>query len=120
MIDIHELGKQGEDLAVQHLVSKGYKVKERNWRAGILEIDIIAEYKGVIVIVEVRTRSDNYLLGPTETVTKQKQRSIIRAANLYLLRHDIDKECRFDIISVILQNGESTIDHIEDAFYARL
>ena len=120
MAEFHELGKSGELLAVQHFVSKGYKILETNWRKGSLEIDIIAIKSDVLVIAEVKTRSTNYFGEPEEFVTKSKQKNLIRAANRYVLEKDLDVETRFDIISVLTNGIQHKIHHIEDAFYPTL
>jgi putative endonuclease len=120
MSDSKELGKQGENAALSFLEKKGYKVLGSNWKAGANEIDIIAENDDFIVFVEVKTRSENYLEHPRTAVMASKQKSIIGAANQYIHRYNIDKECRFDIITIIKNNGEFEIDHIENAFYPTL
>ena len=77
MAESHNLGKKGEDLAVEHLWGKGYKILNRNWKSGKHEIDIIAENKDFIVFVEVKTRSENFLMSPASAgSTREKQRSI--------------------------------------------
>ena len=39
----------------EYLESLGYTIHERNWRYGHLEIDIIAQWGGTLVIAEVKT-----------------------------------------------------------------
>ena len=120
MADSHNLGREGEELATEHLLKKGYKILHRNWKSGKREIDIVAENKDFIVFVEVKTRSDDYLMHPRHAVTSEKQKSIIYAAESYLQRYNINKESRFDIVSII-SNGKSVeVEHIEDAFYPTL
>jgi len=120
MSDTKELGNQGEDFASSFLLKKGYKIVNRNWKMGANEIDIIAENDDFIVFIEVKTRSDNYLEHPYTAVTTSKQKTIIRIADHYLRRYNIDKECRFDIISVVKNNDKFDINHIENAFYPTL
>lgn len=120
MAESHELGQQGEDLAVDYLRKKGYKILHRNWKSGKREIDIIAENKDFIVFVEVKTRTDDYQMHPRHAVTSEKQKSIIYAAEGYIKRYNINKESRFDIISIISDNKSVQIEHIEDAFYPTL
>ena len=55
----NDLGKMGEDLAVQYLTDKGYEILERNWRNKHKEIDIIAKDGETLVIVEVKTRQSD-------------------------------------------------------------
>jgi len=120
MGEIHELGKQGESIASDYLVSKGFKIIETNWHAGNYELDIIAERENLIVVAEVKTRSSTVFGEPEVFVNKTKQKCIIRAANLYITNKDIDKEVRFDIITVVVKGTGTVVNHIEDAFYATL
>ena len=120
MAESHSLGQKGEDIAADHLRKSGYIIRHRNWKSGKRELDIIAENKDFIVFVEVKTRTDSYQVAPASAVTPEKQRSIIYAADGYLQKYNIDKECRFDVIAVISRGRNSEIDHIENAFYPTL
>jgi putative endonuclease len=120
MSDPNNLGTEGEAIAKEHLINKGYKILHLNWKSGKREIDIVAENKDFIVFVEVKTRSDDFHLHPRHAVTSEKQKSIIYAAENYLKRYNIDKESRFDIISIITKDRKVEIEHIEDAFYPTL
>lgn len=112
-----DTGKKGEDLAKAHLLSKGYKILEVNWRVSHLEVDIIAEHEDYLCIVEVKTRSAGYLVEPEFAVNKSKQNLLIRAANAYVSRNSIDKEVRFDIVSVVIGLKETKVELIQNAFY---
>ena len=112
----NELGKLGEDLAVQYLTDKGYEILERNWHNIHKEIDIIAKDGDDLVIVEVKARQTDEYGEPDIAVTKRKQRMLIAAANAYITRKGLDVETRFDIISIIYRDGNPVIEHIEDAF----
>lgn len=120
MSESHNLGQRGEELAAGHLIKAGYKVLFRNWKWGKHEIDIIAGNKDFIIFAEVKTRTDNYQMHPVTAVTKEKQKSIIRAADGYLQKFKIDKESRFDVITIINRGESYEIDHIENAFYPTL
>jgi len=120
MSETHELGKQGESIACGHLVSKGFKILETNWRSGSYELDIIAENEKLIVVAEVKTRSSAVFGEPEVAVNKAKQKRMIGAANTYVTRKGIDKEVRFDIISIVMKGSSTMVNHIEDAFYATL
>ena len=76
-------GLYGEDLATSLLLQKGYRILERNWRCGHLEVDIIAENDEYLVIVEVKTRKSSAFGSPEFFVDMQKQRHLIRAALYY-------------------------------------
>lgn len=120
MAESHNLGQKGEDLAADHLKKAGYKILSRNWKWGKNEIDIVAENKDFIVFTEVKTRNEDFQMHPVAAVTKEKQRSIIWAADGYLQRFNINKESRFDIITIIKTVDSYQIDHIEGAFYPTL
>lgn len=120
MAEHNELGKSGEDHACDYLISKGFNILEKNWRHMRDEVDLIATNKEYLVIIEVKTRSTLYYGEPQIFVTKKKQAFMIRAANAYILAHDIHLETRFDIISVVISGERVSIKHIEDAFYPTL
>jgi len=116
----HTLGKTGEELAAGHLEEKGYRILHRNWKSGRREMDIVSENDEFVVFVEVKTRSADFILHPRDSVTKEKQRLIIYAADFYLRRYNISKESRFDIITLVAKGDEFDIEHIENAFYPTL
>jgi len=120
MAESHELGQIGEERAADFLKDKGYRIIFRNWKWGVNEIDIIAENKEFIVFAEVKTRSESFKEHPRNAVPNAKQKSIIKAADGYIQRYRIDKESRFDIVTIIKKEGDFEIDHIEDAFYPTL
>jgi len=120
MADHNDLGNKGEKLAFNYLVKKGYKILTRNYRFKRNEIDIVAEFENTLIIIEVKTRASRFLAGPEETVTPAKQKTIIKVANDYIQEHEIDLDTRFDIISIILNEKETNIEHLIDAFYPTL
>jgi len=120
MSEPHDLGIQGEELAKEYLIKKGYRIRHTNWVSGKREIDIVAENSDFIVFAEVKTRSEDFQIHPRHAVTSEKQKSIIYAAESYISKYNIDKESRFDIISVITKGKSAEIEHIEDAFYPTL
>ena len=116
MAEHNDFGKLGEELAVNYLIGKGYEILERNWHNIHKEVDIIAKDGQFLVFVEVKARRSSEYGEPDLAVTKRKQRMLIAAANAYITRNKLDVEARFDIVSIIFKDGESMIDHIEDAF----
>jgi putative endonuclease len=120
MSESHDLGVKGEELATDYLKNNGFRILGKNWKWGKNEIDIIAEDSQFIIFVEVKTRTDEFLEHPVNAVTREKQKSIIFAADGYLRINRIDKESRFDIITVIIKKDDFSIDHIKDAFYPTL
>jgi len=120
MAESHSLGEQGEELAAVHLREKGYNILHRNWKSGKKELDIVAENKDFVVFVEVKTRSENYLARAQDTVSREKQRLMLFAAESYIRRYNINKESRFDIITIISKGQNFSIEHLENAFYPTL
>ncbi|MBO4232304.1 MAG: YraN family protein [Bacteroidales bacterium] len=114
--DIHNLGKSGEEIAADHYIKLKYNILEKNWHFGHLEVDIIAENADTVVFCEVKTRSSNTFGEPETFVTMQKQKNIIKAANNYILRKGINKDVRFDVISIVKNGDNCALNHIPDAF----
>ncbi|MFV0304086.1 MAG: YraN family protein [Moheibacter sp.] len=120
MAEHYDFGKEAEQLAVQFLEKKKYKILERNYRFQKAEIDIIAHdlVKNEIVIVEVKARKYNSLQKPEEAVTKSKQKLLLKATDAFLINRNLNLETRFDIISIEKSVSNWTIRHIENAFYS--
>lgn len=119
MAEHNDLGKRAEELAAEFLLKNGYKILARNFRFQKAEIDIISEKDDVIIICEVKARSTDVFNLPQESVNKKKIRLLVSAADHYLKEFDINKEVRFDIISVLPdEKGNLIIEHIGDAFEA--
>ena len=96
-----QLGKSGEDLAVEELERRGYAVLARRYRTAHGEIDIVAEHGETLVFVEVKARATAEFGTAAEAVTRQKQRRIARMAREYLGRmHVADRRCRFDVVAI--------------------
>ena len=114
-------GQQGEAAAAEFLEQKGWRIVERNWRAGRAEIDLIAwVHEKLLVFVEVKTRSsaDMGFGGPEAAIDAKKQAMLLRAAGLYMESIDYDWEIRFDVVAVILKRDKVLeIRHLEDAFF---
>lgn len=115
--NLHNLGKQGEEIAKTHLINTGYTILETNWRYKKYEIDIIAQKANTLAIVEVKARTGNAYGEPEDFVTKKKQQFLVTAAHNYLVKTNNIADCRFDIVSILIQNNTQTIKHIEGAFY---
>lgn len=107
------LGIEGEGIAKQFLIKKGYKILETNYTTKIGEIDIVAKIKDITVFVEVKDRQTKRFGLPREAVTPYKQRKIRLVATQYLKSHKLlDSKVRFDCIEIL---GDE-ITHIENAF----
>lgn len=115
-----KIGEEGEDIAVELLVSKGYEITARNYRYGKGEIDIVAFDPGkkYIVFVEVKSRQNLEYGSPEYAVTKNKIRQIRKIAEAYLYENDIkDADCRFDVIAILFRSKiKPVVNHYENAF----
>lgn len=112
------MGRNGEDQACRYLESKGHRILERNYRAGHKEIDIISLIGDVLVFTEIKARSHYGFGYPEEAVGLRKQRLLRDAAEQYCFLHPAYEKIRFDVLSLLLQNGQvAELLHFEDAFY---
>ena len=117
MAEHNEFGNLAEKLAVAFLEEKGYKIIVKNFRYQKAEIDIIAEFKNLIIIVEVKARGSDIFMEPQEAVTKKKIKSVVMVADFFMKDRNLDQDVRFDIISVLPDHkGKLQITHLEDAF----
>ena len=110
-------GRLGEDIAVEALRKRGYRILIRNYRFGKAEVDIIAQKGDTLAIVEVKWRRNTYFGDPQSFVSKKQQRSLITAANHYVNSNDLDVHVRFDIVSIVGKQPKIDIQIIENAFY---
>lgn len=111
------LGERGETAAAEHLRRAGFKILDRNWSEKGFELDLVCRYKKTIVFVEVKTRGPGSLGRPSDGLTTAKQRKLVKAANLWLTRHDAwDAPCRFDFVAVTDDGNNLHLEHIPDAF----
>ncbi|MCY4017785.1 MAG: YraN family protein [Chloroflexi bacterium] len=112
------LGAQGESLARQYLINRGYEIVTSNWSTRYGEIDIVARSNDVIVFVEVKTRQSRNTELAFAGISRAKQERLVKAAYQYLHEHELDDaRWRMDAIGIALhRSGQPVIDHVEDAF----
>ncbi len=119
-MDTKLLGRWGEEQAQRYLMKKRCRILGLNYSCRLGEIDIIAEHKGTILFVEVKTRASNRFAAAREAVNPAKQRRIISAATLWMSKNGDDRPARFDVIEVYAPEGIDTkrpeIVHLENAF----
>ncbi|MDF1696055.1 MAG: YraN family protein [Saprospiraceae bacterium] len=114
----NDLGKKGEEIAVNFLKNKGYSILEVNWRYRKSEIDIIAKDQEVLVFIEVKSRSNDLYGRPESFVDQRKQNLIVDGATAYMEKINHDWEVRFDIVAVFFHNEVyQSVDHFKDAFF---
>jgi len=110
------LGVLGEDLATEHLVSTGYEIIARNHKSALGEIDIIAKRGGILVFVEVKTKTSNFFGRPEEMVTPTKQVKLKNLTNDYLSKNSHNGPVRIDVIAVNINSprDHANIKHFDD------
>ena len=112
------LGNWGEEKAARFLEDKGYKVLDRNVRTRLGEVDIVAEDKGTVVFIEVKTRSSNRFGRGEESVSLAKQRRLLRLAFQFMKAKSLTgKDFRFDVLSAFRDGGGAwRMELIQNAF----
>ncbi len=117
MAQHNELGKIGEQLAVDFLVDNNYEIIERNYRFQKAEIDILAQKNDVLAAIEVKTRSNLDFGNPQDFVKPKQIKNLTKAVDEYIIVNQLDVEVRFDIIGIIKEDETFKIEHLENAFY---
>lgn len=112
-----------EQSARQHLVGAGLETVAANASYRLGELDLVmldreSDGTEVLVFVEVRFRRTGSHGGGAGSVDWRKQRRIIRAARLFLVRHPqyADTPCRFDVIDASGDPESPALEWIRDAF----
>lgn len=116
MAEHNLLGKQGEELAVAHLIQKGYIIVAKNFRYLRAEVDIIARKDDILAVVEVKTRSTPDFGDPQNFVKQKQIQSLVKAIDYFVNQHNLKVDVRFDIIAIIKNKAGTRIEHLEDAF----
>lgn len=114
-----DLGKKGEEIALEYLLQRGMKLLARNWRRGHKELDLVMEDGEFIRIVEVKSRKVPVQAAPLENINFSKRKNIIAAARGYFVENM--KSCRgreavFDVVSILFNSDAFKIEYIQDAF----
>ncbi|MDP2060713.1 MAG: YraN family protein [Flavobacteriaceae bacterium] len=118
MASHNDLGKSGEQLAVDFLKNNGYKIIEQNYFFQKAEVDIIARKGNILAVVEVKSRTGTDFGDPETFVSKKKIQLLVKAIDHYVISKDLDVDVRFDIIAIVYSRSKPPlINHLEDAFY---
>jgi putative endonuclease len=95
-----QVGGYGEKMAADWLWMKGFDIKERNWRAGRNEIDLVCKQGKEWVFVEVKTRRGRAAMQPEVAVDYKKRKNLMTAANAYIQQYQCDGKFRLDIVAI--------------------
>ena len=113
-------GRRAEQIAEGFLRAQGFEILERNVRFPVGEIDLVARERGALCFVEVRSTASQAWGGAAASVTRPKQRRLIRAAQWYLQsRRPPFLDARFDVVAIEWQHEHRpTVELIRGAFTA--
>lgn len=124
MAKTNVIGKEGEQAACEYLISKGYTVRDTNWRMGHLEIDIVAQEPSanLLHIVEVKTRAKSNIehYDPMQAINRKKISNLVNAANGYIQYYQLPMYIQFDVMILVGQAPDYEIHYIPNAFEASL
>ena len=111
------LGKWGENKAVNYLLNHGYIILDQNVRTGYGEIDIVASIGEVVVFIEVKTRKSMAYGPPEVSVDERKSIKLIQSSLAYIQQHpNLDNHWRIDVISIQkYTQGHEEITHFKNA-----
>jgi putative endonuclease len=111
------VGRNGEELARRFLEQQGFRILACNYRVIFGEVDLIAEEGETLAFIEVKTRTSLRHGHPLEAITAAKQRQLARVALHYLSCEPQARPARFDVISVLLEQGRAPrVELIRNAF----
>jgi len=117
MAQHNQLGKKGEQMAVDFLLETGYEILERNYRFDRAEVDIIVKKEQILAIIEVKTRSTSDFGDPQDFLKPKQIQRIVKAVDEYVIKNKLNVEVRFDIIAIVKEKNGFSIEHLENAFY---
>ncbi len=113
----NKLGAEGEAYACNYIEMQGYVILHRNWRFQHREIDIVATHEGQLVIIEVKTRTNDDWENPRDAITNQKIRLLADAAEAYIYQYNRHEEVRFDVLTLITRPRGFEVELIPEAFH---
>lgn len=110
-----EWGHEAEQIAAEYFLKEGYLIREKNWKCGKLEIDLILEKDRTIIFVEVKARKAD-TQDPVHAVNPKKIMRTVNAADVYLRGLQFLYEYRFDIVTFTGDRDNYRMEHYADAF----
>lgn len=112
-----ELGKRGEDAAAAYLLINNYQILDRNWRHGKLELDLVCMENGVLVFVEVKTRTIASFGGPEGAITRAKKTRLLKCAMHWICAKKMwNYPARFDVLCLVGSGKNLSMEHYRNAF----
>jgi len=113
----NELGKEGEQMAINWLKERGYEILHFNWRYSYYELDIVAKKNEKLHFVEVKARQNDKYGNPEDSVTKKKFKRLQQAADQFLFLNPGHKWIQYDVLAITLdKDGVTEYFLLEDVF----
>lgn len=114
MISTKQIGNNGEELVAEMLAGKGYAIIGRNVIVGRVEVDILAQHGGRLVIVEVKARREDHI-DSNFGIDRAKILRLCRAGATYVKSMNLPFEVQIDIVLVTNHlDGSANVEHLED------
>ena len=112
---MNSLGRWGEDQAADYLNRQGCQILCRNYTCPYGELDLVAQQGDVLLLVEVKARSNRSWETPAQALTPAKRRKLIKTAQIYLQEYSGELQPRFDLIQVFfhLEHGDPVLDRLD-------
>lgn len=109
-------GMKGEDIAVKILGSLGYQIMERNYLTKFGEIDIVAQKKGIIHCIEVKSSYGPY--NPAENFHRTKLKRFLKTVQVYRYMNNLPEErMQVDLALVDLKNRVFNLVEHADSYF---
>ncbi len=121
-IQNYKKGKEGEEIAREFLVNKGFKLIESNYSNNLGEIDLVMSDRDWLVFVEVKLKIGDKYGTPEEMINKNKLSRVKRTAVAFLiLESPISKnfsKYRIDAVCIVLEEDRkiSRINYYENIY----
>jgi putative endonuclease len=117
--DAPERGRRAERAVADYLVAEGFAILGRNIRVGKLELDVVAQRKDLVVVVEVRTRGPGSLQAPFESISPSKRARVVCAVERLwrakLAAMPAVQRVRIDAAAVMFEGGQTRIEYVRGA-----
>lgn len=111
------VGRNGELMARYFLEKKGFKIVEMNLRLKTGEIDILAQDHDILVIVEVKTKSNDRFGLAQEEVDFAKQKKLKLLAGELSIQFP-DRQLRIDVVAINFKENKPVLEYIQNAVEA--
>ncbi|MDD4937393.1 MAG: YraN family protein [Candidatus Shapirobacteria bacterium] len=118
-IQNYKKGREGEEIAREYLIKKGFRLIESNYSNKLGEIDLIMVDKDILIFVEVKLKIGDRFGTPEEMINKYKLSRIKRIAEGFLVLEKVAnnyQKYRIDAVCIVLDGNKKVerINHYEN------